>query len=173
MTSASSGAVLVRIPLCISIVCLSLSFQNSFAQEVSESDIDPILGDRWNGHLTYIDYGSGKETKIPVNLTVTEGKKKGYQLAFSYPEEPHANSTETLSIRDDGRKINNRRVLSKDTTKGGSTVIVCTTRGRDNNEKATLRFTYSFSNKQFSIRKEVQYEGKTDWFLRNIFVFER
>ena len=43
----------------------------AFAVEaVTDSDFAPLLGVEWTGHLIYIDYGSGKETKIPVTLHV-------------------------------------------------------------------------------------------------------
>lgn len=150
---------------------VSLTLSAHAADPITDSDFNPLLGINWTGHLMYIDYSSGKETKIPATLKVERLRENRFTLAYGYPDEPHANATERIAIRDDGRRLNSQKVITKTVTPD-STTIVTMQNGIDNNKPATLRYTYTISKKAVEIRKDVQLEGGTEWSLRSSFQFK-
>ena len=136
-------------------------------------DLSALTGEKWIGQLTYLDYRSNKPTTIKSNLTVTKTGDSAWSFAYQYPDEPKANSTGEVTLSADGKSFNNQAVVSKRKNSGGGIEIVTNKEGDDNNKKALFRFTYTITPKTFSIRKEVQVEGSTEWFERNTYSWSR
>lgn len=142
------------------------------AQSVSEKDLRVLEGRTWVGTLEYLDYGSGKKTAIKSNLNVARKADGVWTFEYIYPDEPKANGTSEVALGDSGKTFNGQAVTGK--TRGDGTLRIVTTKeGEDNSKKAVFRFTYSISKNAFSIRKEVQYVGETEWFERNTYSWTR
>ena len=152
-------------------VLLSLSSAVS-AQSISEKDLKALEGGPWVGTLTYLDYGSGKKTEIKSNLNVVKKSDGVWTFEYIYPDEPKANGSSEIAIGDSGKTFNGQAVKSK-ALRDGTLQIVTTKDGDDNKKKAVFRYTYSITPKTFSIRKEVQYVGETEWFERNVYSWTR
>ena len=160
------------------IFTLLLLIFNAHAQStsVSSADIEVLEGEKWIGNLTYLDYGSGKRTRISSNLIVSRkvGSPNVWLFAFEYPDEPKANDTAEVALAEDGRTINGESVVETRRTTNNALLLVVTTKpGTDNGHKAMLRYSYLIGKRSFAIKKEVQVEGTTDWFTRNEFSWSR
>lgn len=153
------------------LLTLALTANAADPEPVTDADFAPLLGVNWTGHLMYIDYSSGKATKIPATLNVKKLRENRFEFAYGYPDEPHANAKERIAIRDDGKRLNSQNVIARSTAPD-STTIITTQSGIDNNKPATLRYTYTITKDSFELRKDVQPEGQTDWSLRNTFQFK-
>ena len=159
-------------------ILLSLLFSLLFlscvvsGQSVAEKDLKGLEGGTWTGTLTYLDYGSGKKTEIKSNLNVVKKSDDVWTFAYVYPDEPKANGSSEVLLADGGKTFNGQAVTSK-MRQNGTLQIVTTKDGDDNSKKAVFRYTYSITPKTFSIRKEVQYVGETEWFERNTYSWTR
>ena len=78
-----------------------------------------------------------------------------------------------MTVSKDGRAINDETVAQRTKLSGGALKIVTEKKGQDNDRDAVFRYTYLISAKRFSIRKEVRYEGGTEFFERNQFSWTR
>ena len=142
--------------------------------KISVADFKPVAGE-WFGHLTYLDYSSGKPYTMPANVQITLLNKEHKLLfASSYPDEPKANSTDTTIISADGAMIDEEVVKSVKKLNDNTEIITeyKATDGNDN-KPAIIRHTYTLSNKRFSIKKEVKFEGTTEWIKRNEYNYSR
>ncbi|RZV57201.1 MAG: hypothetical protein EX254_10430 [Flavobacteriaceae bacterium] len=140
---------------------------------ITPEDLKTILGD-WTGSLTYIDYGSGKPYTMPADLIVEKGKSEN-QLILSniYPNEPKANGKSKISISKDGMKLNKKDLKSKQVLPDGQIKIITEYSGKDNRKNALIRNIYILGEKEFIIRKEVQFEDSTEWLKRNEYSYTR
>lgn len=145
------------------------------APKVTDKDLRPLTGALWTGTLTYLDYRSNKKVSIPSTLTVTQSAedKRSWVFDYKYPDEPKADGKETVTLGKDGRAINDETVTERTKLSGGALRIVTEKKGRDNDRDAVFRYTYMLSAKSFSIRKDVRYEGATEFFERNEFSWKR
>ena len=141
-------------------------------QAVAEKDLKMLEGGTWVGTLTYLDYGSGKKTEIKSNLNVAEKSDGVWTFEYVYPDEPKANGSSEVALANGGKTFNGQAVTSKQ-RRDGTLEIVTTKDGDDNSKKAVFRYSYSISKNAFSIRKEVQYVGGSEWFERNIYSWNR
>ena len=133
---------------------------------LKQNDLDGLAGKHWAGTLTYLDYTSSRLTAIPTELTVKAIGNGAYEWHTAYPKEPSHNSTDTLVISADGKLLDGEAVTQR-SLKNGMLKIVTLKTGEDNNKPADFRFTYLIGNRSFSRKKEVMYNGTTDWFTRN------
>lgn len=140
--------------------------------KVYTDDFDPIIQRDWVGTLTYLDYGTQKRVSIACNLEVTERSKGNFLFKYIYPNETSANSKSKVRLRNDGAFVNDQQVLSRAKT-SEMTTIVTSTKGKDDNKAAELRFTYEFNEKIFKMTKEVRYEGRPEYIFRNEYDFQR
>lgn len=78
---------------------------------VKGRDLQLLMGAQWKGTLTYLDYSRNKRVSIPSNLTVTKsnGDRWSWVFEYQYPDEPKANSRETVTISKDGEPLMARR----------------------------------------------------------------
>lgn len=139
---------------------------------VTDADLARVTGDDWTGELTYRDYSPpfGK-VAIAAEVDVTR-TAAGLTLSMRYPREPQANSADTLSVTDGGRRIGGDPVVSREDIAGAA---VITTRGpcEDDGREAVCERTYTFGDKTFSLRKSVRLAGETRAFERNAYTFTR
>lgn len=142
----------------------------SFSRKVTPADLKGMTG-KWKGELTYVDYGSGKPVRIPVNITVTKNSGREFVFHYQYPKEPHANGYDTLRVSRNGKSFKGLRVISKITDQAGKTIITGEKHGTDNDLPATLRYTYTIAADSFKIKKEVMQAGENGYKLRNEYNF--
>ena len=145
----------------------------SVAATITSNDLKILVGE-WEGTLTYIDYSSNKPYTMPANLVIEHGRDE-YQLKLSYiyPNEPKANSTDMITVSKKGTQLNKREVKLKQSLSDQRINIITEYLGKDNKRKAVIRNTYTLGEKQFTIRKEVQFENSDQWLKRNEYMFYR
>lgn len=143
------------------------------APKITKEDLNMIVGE-WTGTITYIDYQSNNPFTMPADLVVTRGKNEStLKLSNSYPNEPKANNTDQLKVNKDGTQVNKVTITSRQVLASGQIQIQAEEQGKDDNKTALIRHTYLIGKNQFVIRKEVQFEGASEWIKRNEFSYER
>ncbi|MEO8041215.1 MAG: hypothetical protein ABI646_01280 [Acidobacteriota bacterium] len=149
----------------------------AFAQSsrIAAKDVKRMEGPKWTGTLIYLDYSSNKKTSIKSNLTVTRKRNQPltWIFAYEYPDEPKANRSSDAMLEGDGQKFFGETFVAKEYLPNKTLRLVTTQPGTDNDKKALFRYTYLVSSKTFSIKKEVQIEGSSDWFQRNEYSWMR
>lgn len=145
------------------------------APKLSAADLQRLTGKPWAGTLTYLDYRTNKTVSIAANLVVSQsdGDKRSWVFEYQYPDEPKANSKETVVISQDGRVINGERVVERVRLARDRLRIVTEKSDPDNDKKALFRFTYLISANSFSTKKEVRYEGTEAFIERNQYSWRR
>lgn len=138
-------------------------------------DLDRLVGARWVGMLTYLDYGKNKKVSMPVTLEVTRFSADRLTWTFDmrYPDEPQANNVDEIALSGDGRTLDGETVLERSSPSEGMLKIVTEKSGTDNKKAAMLRYTYLISATAFSIRKEIKYDGAAEFFERNEYSWKR
>jgi len=158
------------------LVAFAFYVQATYAQStISAIDLKPLIGN-WNGSLTYLDYSTGQPYTMPANIEVKQGKIATQLIIFNrYPNEPKANSTDTLNILDQGKKLNNELVKSSINLKDGCHQIITEYEGTDGNENksATIRHTYTICSVAYSNRKDVKFIGEDKWIKRHEYSFTK
>ena len=76
-------------------------------------------------------------------------------------------------ISENGTVINGERVVERANLATKELRFVTEKSGLDNNKKALFRYTYMISGTNFSIKKEVRYEGAQEFIERNQYVWKR
>ena len=142
------------------------------APRITSEDIEPLIGVKWEGELTYVNGSDGARVTIPAALSVSRRGEQQYLFAFSYPHEPEANREALLKIEDDGRTLAGETVVSKERREDGSLEVITTQTGEDNGREAVFRFTYVIGPRRFSTRKEVTYVGEEGAFFGSGYTFE-
>ena len=143
-----------------------------FAPTVSPDDLSVLVGDDWQGELTYLDYGDNKtETTLPVNLLVGQNDRT-FELHFTFPDEPQANGRAEINISDDGRQLNDETLVRR--LEDGSALMLVTHQACDDNGvNGDCEFTYMIAPDAFSITKMVTPEGSDAAYRRNHYLFTR
>ena len=134
-----------------------------------------LRGAPWRDSLTYPDYTSWKPITIATALVVTrvDGDGRSWVFDYQYPNEPKANSASRVTIAGDGSTIDGERVVERSVLAGGIVRIVTEKSGQDDRRPAMFRFTQLFCDSSFSRRKEVKFEGTTDYFERHTYNWNR
>jgi hypothetical protein len=152
---------------------LLVSYNSSAQTTISSADFKPLIGN-WSGTLTYLDYQNGNSFSMPVGLRIVQTEETNkFTFYFSFPDEPHANSEETVSISDDGTMLNGEPVISKRLLEDGNLEIVTESMGTDDDQPATIRHTYIIGADVFITRKDVRFAGQEEWINRNEFNFKK
>jgi hypothetical protein len=135
------------------------------------TDLDSLVGKKWEGKLTYLDYTSKKPTTILSNVSVERVKEKTdtWRIALSYPKEPGANSSEEVAILKGGTMLNDEKVVGRLVAKSGAIKVTSERAGNDDNKPATIHYVYLFEKGKFSIQKLVRFEGESKFIERNIY----
>lgn len=143
--------------------------------KIKTKDLQILTGAQWSGNLIYLDYGTNKQVSIPSNLTVTQSKedKLSWIFEYKYPDEPKADSKDTVIISKDGSLFDGEKVIER-TELGNQTLKIVTEKsGTDNDKNSLFRFTYLIGKNEFSIKKEVKNENTSDFFVRNEYKWKR
>ena len=135
-----------------------------------------LLSGSWTGSLTYLDYSSGKPYTMPADLLITRiGQTNQFAVENLYPNEKSANATDTLVISKDGKSIDGALIKSRKKLPNGDLEIITEETGTDGNDNkpATFRQTYTFGKTTFTKRKDVQFEGESEWIKRHEYSYSR
>ena len=161
--------ILLMIGFCF----LLISFNSSAQTIISSADFKSLIG-YWSGTLTYLDYQNGEPFSLPVELRVVQIEEtNNFTFYFSFPNEPHANSEETVSISDDGTMLKGNLVISKRSLDDAKLEVVTESMGTDDEKPATIRQTYIIAADVFIYKKDVLFEGTQEWLNRNEFNFKK
>ncbi len=133
-----------------------------------------LTGAPWAGALTYRDYGTGEPVTIPADLAVSAaaGKPDAWSFAYSYPDEPHANSVTTIALSADGGQLGDGDVVACDADGDGVRLVVAR-RETGDDRPALIRSTYLIQPGQFTLTKDVQFEGDAAFIERNQYRWSR
>jgi hypothetical protein len=156
-------------------IITSLSAYSQSEAGLRAKDLQVFLGS-WQGSLTYLDYTSGKPYTMPANLEVKQiGSTNAFRFSHSYPNEPKANSSDTLLLSTDGRMLNEEIVRAVRILPDSNQEIITAYRGKDGNDNkpALIRHTYLVGPKTLHIRKDILFDGQTKWIERNEYRFTR
>jgi hypothetical protein len=142
---------------------------------VRVEDLRRLAGAPWTGSLTYLDYGSNKKVSIRSKLTVTgvQGDEASWVFEYDYPDEPRANSKQTVTLSAGGAVIGGEKVVERTVLGGGELKIVTERAGSDDDRKALFRYTYLLGPSSFAIKKEVRPQGSAEFFERNQYSWNR
>ena len=155
---------------------LTLSLLTAISQvdapRITSEDMEPLIGVKWEGELTYINGSDKAAVAIPAALSVSRQGEQQYLFAFSYPHEPDANRDTLLTIEDGGTVFGGEKVMSKERLEDGSLKVTTTETGEDDGREAVFRFTYVIGPSRFSTRKEVTYVGEEGAFFGSGYTFE-
>lgn len=170
MKTTYKGVILLYILLIVGIAASSQSLQT-----VSMKDFSKAIGS-WKGIITYLDYSSGESFTMPAEVDVQcIPKTPQFLFKTSYPDEPQANSVDTIELDSNGRKINNEIIQSSKRLSDGGIEIVSFSEGRDGNDNqlASFKFTYIIGPHKLSKKKEVQFKGTDQWIQRHLYSYTR
>lgn len=158
--------------LIISVLLVAASAQTA---TISPDDLKTLEGPPWIGGLTYLDYSSNKKTLIKSNVTVSRSAadKFTWTFEYQYPDEPKANSKESVVLSPDGKTFDGETVVARTKLPPGTLRFVTTKNGEDNGKKALYRYTYLAGKNNFSVKKEVRLEGTAEFFVRNEYAWTR
>lgn len=167
-----------KVKLCM-ILSISLLFATISKAQISYKTIlkdFKKLSGTWEGSLTYLDYSSGKPYTMPANIEIKKIDKTN-KFAFSnvYPNEVSANSIDTVSISTDGRYIDKESIKSRRKLSNGDIEIITEEIGNDGNDNkpAIFRNTYTFGLTTYKKRKDVQFNGETEWINRHEYSYKK
>ncbi|MBT8083713.1 MAG: hypothetical protein KJN95_10395 [Gammaproteobacteria bacterium] len=143
------------------------------APVASSEDFRIAAGSGWKGHLSYLDYSSGSMSRIPVEIEISEPKGRTLAYFIKYPGETQYNAREKIKFSRDGRELDGGRIVARELNADGDLVLVTAFRGEDNERPADIRMTYEISSAEFSISKQVRFDGESEYFLRNRYLLTR
>lgn len=153
------------------ILLLPLSIYSQ--SQINTEDLKTIVGN-WEGKITYLDYQTNKPFSMAANLIVENGKNENsLLLKHIYPNEPKANNSDKIKITKNGKLLNKHLVTKREELEDGQIKIQTEYKGKDDNKKALIRYTYLISDDMFLIRKEVQFDRVEDWIRRSEFSYKR
>lgn len=138
-------------------------------------DFNRISEVLWRGELCYLDYGKNVWVSIPSNLRVTQSEQDAsiWLWSYGYDDEPHANAKDGIRLSEDGKRLGEEEVISRELRPNGTLSIVTTMPGKDDNRPAQFRFTYTINAENFERKKEVQIVGSEDYFVRHVYTWKR
>lgn len=148
-------------------ILLILNWGYSNAQRVTITDLSNSVGS-WEGKLTYLDYTSGKPYSMLANIKISlTADNKGYIMSYEYPKEPQANVNDTTYVKD--KIFGKDKVVEFKKSADGSFTLVTEIAGEDGNDnkKAILRHTYILKSNNYSVVKDVKFDGTDVWIKRN------
>jgi uncharacterized membrane protein YphA (DoxX/SURF4 family) len=163
----------VKISIASLLLCIAIS---GHAQNPAVNINDfKLLKGRWNGTLTYLDYGSNTNETIKAGIEVTIKDEKVFELELFYSDEPDHNEKDKYSINENGTMVNTRKVIERTIQPDGSLKIVLQEIGTDGNDykPATFHQVLLISKNKFTLTKLVKFDGETNFFQRNQYSFSR
>ena len=137
------------------------------------STISSSVG-HWKGTLTYLDYSSANSYTMPAEIDISyTSNKAGYIRAYTYPNEPKANSTDTTYTKGSGKYFGREKVISFVKSNSRDFTLITEFDDVDGNDKkdATIRHKYKLEGNSFIIRMDVKFKGTTEWINRHEYQF--
>lgn len=153
------------------LICLVTGWTLLSQPKVTISDFENLNNSKWNGNLMYTNYSDGNKVTIRTALQITINGDK-IIMDTQYPDEPNANSKESIRISKAGTHLGKEELVDKKFENGVLT-LVTKFKGKDNNKKAVMYKTYSISEEVYSVEKEVQYVKTMVRILRNKYDYKR
>ncbi|MEO7768252.1 MAG: hypothetical protein ABIS01_12530 [Ferruginibacter sp.] len=160
------------------LIFLMLTIYSAGAQ--NRTSISPVvfknLTGCWQGRLNYSGTVIRKPYSTPAELVIKQTGMPGkFEFLNIYTKDPNENVPDTITISNDGRKINDATIKSNQTTPDGNLKIVAEVLGfdHDNNKAAIIRHTYTIGKNIYTYKKETQPEGQTDWLEKQEFKYVR
>jgi len=149
-----------------------LAGSSSFGQpKVTIADFENLDNSKWIGNLKYVNYGDGHEVTLKTTMQIfLEGNK--ILINTQYPDEPKANSKESIKIKKDGTYLGNEEIIEKN-QEMGTMKLVTKYRGKDNNKSAIIYKTYTLSENEYSVEKSVDYLNSEQKIWRNRYNYKR
>ena len=153
------------------VLCILVA-SSSFGQtRVTISDFKNLDNSKWSGSLMYINYGDEKEVTLRTTMQILlEGNK--ILMNIQYPDEPKANSRESIKIKKNGTYLDDEEIIEKN-MEMGTMKMVTKYRGKDNNKPALIYKTYSISENEYTVEKKVDYLNTEQKILRNRYHYKR
>ncbi|MBT8182342.1 MAG: hypothetical protein KJO53_12215 [Eudoraea sp.] len=153
------------------VLCILVA-SSSFGQpRVTISDFEILDNSQWSGSLMYINYGNEKEVTLRTKMQILiEGNK--ILINIQYPDEPKANSKESIKIKRNGSYLDDEEIIEK-TLELGTMKLVTKYRGKDNNKSAVIYKTYTISENEYTVEKKVDYLNAEQKILRNRYRYKR
>lgn len=150
------------------LLCISTN-----AQSFQIKDLATSVGN-WEGKLTYLDYASGKPYTMLANIKISLTENKtGYIMGYEYPKEPHANSKDTTFVVN--QLFGKDKIVEFKKAVDGGFTLVTEVEGEDGNDykKAILRHTYTLKTNNYSVVKDVKFNGTDKWIKRNEYLLSK
>ena len=158
------------------LIGLNSAHSNAQSKANFTKDDAVFLAGSWKGSLTYLDYNSGKPYTMPANTNIYLIKgMNSLLIEMIYPDEPKANSKDTLLINEERTIFGEAKIISRNSLADGSIQIITEVNGKDGNDNknALLRKTYTFNKNIFTNRKDIKFEGTTEWIKRHEYSYTR
>lgn len=148
-----------------------LLFSACTSQPKASDVLDALCGS-WKGDLLYVDYGSGSEVHIPVNLKVHRLDMHSWMTYYAYPEEPEEGSADTLVLSADGTMLDDMTIAEvpcgQDTLR-----MMLEQRGTDDDKPAWIRKRWVVTPDSCTMTKEVSLRHNRAYKLRHRYAFAR
>ena len=128
----------------------------------------------WKGTLTYLDYSSANSYTMPAEIDISyTSNKTGYVRAYTYPNEPKANSIDTTYTKESGKYFGREKVINFIKSNSRDFTLITEFDDVDGNDKkeATIRHKYQLEGNSFIIRMDVKFKGTTNWINRHEYRF--
>ncbi|MEM9326785.1 MAG: hypothetical protein AAGA85_14060 [Bacteroidota bacterium] len=136
-----------------------------------------VFQGEWQGTLTYLNYQDDETlVDLPVRMVATYNDEA---LSFEYFYDEGSGRTEkrTGSFKLKGKKVQYNgswQLDEADITDLNTWKLALSSKGKDNNQKASFQLKVDVSPSQIVTTKWVKYEEEDgDYFMRNRHVFER
>jgi hypothetical protein len=156
---------------------LLLAGQVLAGQAAKARDFNMLLGARWTGTLTYLNFSDGQRFSIPCELVITAvaGRRRAWEFSTEYPKEPQENEKSIFALSADGKTFRDETIVERRKMARGNIRIVTAKEGLDNNKPAFFRYTYLIAKHSFSIKKEVKYldDPAAAFFERHTYAWTR
>lgn len=143
-----------------------------FAPTVSPDELSGLVGDDWEGELTYRGQGNAETgVTVPVELLVGQNGRT-FELHFSFPENRQADGRAEVTISEDGRRINDEMLVRR-LEDDGTLMLVTQQACEENSEPGTCEYTYMIAPHAFGITRMVRPKGPAEPFQASRYLFTR
>ncbi|MEL7040163.1 MAG: hypothetical protein AAGL90_01490 [Pseudomonadota bacterium] len=141
--------------------------------KLTRGDLEAVIGDEWTGQLTYLNYQAPfNDVTIRAALQASAADN-GLKLDYLYPDEPNANSTVIAEIGADGTSFMGEPIVSNEMLEDDVRLVKTGYPCEDMGRAAMCEMTYRLAPTELRIKKMVTYDGETEAFRRNEYVFTR
>ncbi|MDF7811044.1 DoxX family protein [Hymenobacter sp. YC55] len=137
------------------------------------------IAQQWTGSLTYLDYTTKKPVMLATTLTGIQATPLELELDFVY-QEPNGSKvkgSDKVQLSADGTRLTwdgvPLQISSKTRLPDETLQLVLEGRGLDDKKDCLIKRTVLLSSHQFSVLKEVKYDGTTAFLMRNKYEFQR